>query len=175
MTRNEKITIFTAVIGLVADVVTITGLLSGFVIPKPEVSLLLSKSAISIISLSLCFYFEAVILVFIYKFYYHRIELSGITRPNKDSSREGYVMAILSYTIWTPSYLLWLLWVFSTSHGFFLTVLGLLGIAIGGILLILISAALYEVLFPYDDVESKSTPLNKSVESDQLLRAGSKD
>ena len=171
MTRNERIIIFTAVVGLVADVVTITGLLSGFVIPKPEVSLFLSKSAISVISIALCFYFEAVILVFIYKFYGHRIKVIGVTRPNKDSTREGFVVIIFSYTIWIPTYLLWLLWVFSNSHGFYLTVLGLLGIAIGGILLVLFSSALYEVLFPYDDVELNSTPLNNANAADTKSRA----
>jgi len=171
MTRNERIIISTAVVGLVADVITITGLLSGFVIPKPEVSLFLSKSAISVISIALCFYFEGVILVFIYKFYDNRIKVRGITRLKKDSSREIFVTVIFSYTIWVPTYLLWMLWVFSKLHGFYLSILGLLGIVIGGIFLVFFSGALYEVLFPYDDVELNSTPLNDANAADSKNRA----
>ena len=94
------------------------------------------------------------------------MKIRGVTRLNKDSTREGFVVVIFSYTIWTPTYLLWLLWVFSNSHGFYLTILGLLGIAIGGFLLILFNGALYEVLFPYDDVELNSTPLNNANAAD---------
>ena len=171
MSKYEKITILTAVVGLVANVITITGLVSGFVIPKPEISFFFSKNAIAIISITLLFYFEAIILLFICKFYDRRIRIQGITKINRDDTKEVFVIFSFSYSLWTPTYLLWMLWVFAKLHGFFLVILGVFGIVLGGFLLVVFSITLYEVLKPYDDVDLNASTNYKANAADKKGRA----
>ena len=161
MTRNEKIISATAIIGLIADLITITGLLSGFVIPKPDVHLLLSKKALAIISMAFLFYFEAIMIILVVKFYETRIKLKGFSQSDRESKRDGLIVLTISYALWSPSYLLWLLWVFENWHAFFLFIVGLFGVLIGGFLIMLLGLSIYEILYPYEDIElNKKSPIN---------------
>lgn len=160
MTRNERIISATAVVGLIADLITITGLLSGFVVPKPDINLLLSKDALAIISMALLVYFEAIIIVLVGRVYETRIKLKGLSQSKRDVKRDALVILTISYALWSPSYLLWLLWVFEKWHAFLLFLVGATGVFIGGFLVLLLSAAIYEMLYPYEDVQ-----LNKKKKS----------
>lgn len=163
MKKSEGFAVITSIIGLVVDIVAIVGLMSGNLTPSPETSLLLSRESIAVLSVTFLVLFEAVILIYITKAYNQKIVLRGIT--SRDKNREMTVGLIWAYSLWVPTFLLWQFWLFQTQSGFFMGLVQLaviaLGVLVGGLVLAMVTAGIYEVIEPYDDEKTYGENANK--------------
>ena len=106
--------IYLAIVGLVADVITIYGLFTGFVVPGS--GWIPSREIIAVVSMTLLIFFESVILIYVSRKYESNISKSAV--KSRDSTRETAVVFIWAYLLWVPTFVLWQLWFFQPLSGF---------------------------------------------------------
>jgi len=127
------------------DLIVIAGFSSGVFVFTSEAPGDISKPIVEKLSFVILLYCNAVILVWISSIYERKIKSAGIKK--REQSREAFVGVILAYALWTPSFLVWGDWYFSETSVFWTIV----GIVVGGIGLIFVSAAFSEIIHPYSD------------------------
>lgn len=151
--RINGVAVTTAVIGLIADVITIGGLAIGLLHPSSLPLPSTSDGIVGAVTFAILFYCLAVVCCALFLLYEKRVRAAGVTR--RERHREMGIAFITAYALWIPPYALWLLYVYGDwsggEAGFWLVVLMLGGSLIGGFALVLVAAVFGELLWPYAD------------------------
>ncbi|SEH06340.1 hypothetical protein [Candidatus Venteria ishoeyi] len=106
MIRLEKFNLFAIILGLVVNIITILGLLLGFVEAKPDVSFLLSKPAITIITAILLLYSN----IGLSYYFLHSLKNRWAKRsvaPTLNTFFTGFFILIAMF--WIPFFWLWII------------------------------------------------------------------
>ena len=104
MSRLEKFGLFTGIIGLIADSITLLGLVSGLVIPPPQLGFWSKPEIVAAWTLTLLVYSLIACLFFTIQYARNRWEHLGRT-PGVDSRRNATL--ILGYLFWLPISIIW--------------------------------------------------------------------
>ena len=104
MSNLDKFSLFTGIIGLVADSITLIGLASAFTIPVPHLVFGGKPEIVAIWTFSLMVYGLIVCLFFTIQYARNRWKRLG-KLPNKDSQKNATLA--LGYLYWLPMSIIW--------------------------------------------------------------------
>lgn len=104
MSSLEKFSLFTGVIGLVVDTITLVGLISGIVVPSPRLGFWSRPEVVAVWTLALLVYGLVVCLFFIVLYARKRWSRSG-RWPDATSRKKATLT--LGYLLWLPLSIIW--------------------------------------------------------------------
>jgi hypothetical protein len=104
LTNLEKFSLFTGVVGLVADTITLVGLTSGLVVPPPQLGFWSRPEVVAVWTLALLVYGLVICLFFTVLYARRRWDRLG-QWPDTISRRRATLT--LGYLLWLPLSIIW--------------------------------------------------------------------